>query len=82
MRCEVDRCKTPSSKIIMGQCPELGTGLHEILMDTDMWWNICHNLLFKLNKSITKTLISLIPYDLLIIKNFIAFATLIIIVIL
>jgi DNA-directed RNA polymerase I subunit RPA1 len=32
MRCEIDRCRTPSSKIIMGQCPELGTGLHDILM--------------------------------------------------
>ncbi len=32
LRCETDSCKTPSSKIIMGECPELGTGLHELLM--------------------------------------------------
>ena len=34
LRCEVDHCKTPSSKIILGQSPELGTGMHDLLMET------------------------------------------------
>ena len=36
LRCEVDTCKTPSSSIILGQCPKIGTGLHELLMETTM----------------------------------------------
>ena len=33
LHCEVDRCNTPSSQIIMGQLPQIGTGMHDILMD-------------------------------------------------
>lgn len=36
MRCSVDSCRTPSSRIIIGQCPEVGTGVCELLMDTGL----------------------------------------------
>ena len=36
LKCEVDTCNTPSSKIILGQCPKLGTGMHELLMETTL----------------------------------------------
>ena len=33
VHCEVDNCKSPSSRIILGQNPEMGTGICELLME-------------------------------------------------
>ena len=34
LHCEVDNCKSPSSRIILGQNPNLGTGICDLLMDS------------------------------------------------
>lgn len=36
LRCQTDKCKTPSSKIILGQPPLIGTGLCDLLMDSNL----------------------------------------------
>jgi DNA-directed RNA polymerase I subunit RPA1 len=36
LRCETDKCKTPSSKIILGQPPLIGTGICDLFMDSNL----------------------------------------------
>lgn len=38
LHCEIDTCKSPSSSIILGQAPKLGTGMCDLLMDTGLWF--------------------------------------------
>ena len=38
LHCEIDNCKSPSSRIILGQNPNLGTGMCDILMDSGLWF--------------------------------------------
>lgn len=36
LHCEVDKCISPSSNIILGQAPKLGTGMCDLLMDAGL----------------------------------------------
>jgi DNA-directed RNA polymerase I subunit RPA1 len=36
LHCEVDKCVSPSSNIILGQAPRLGTGMCDLLMETGL----------------------------------------------